>query len=98
MFDILIPMFFGWPAIIVSLGLALVGILSQKWEYSTAGAIFLLPPAWYLSHYSLIYVILPLLIFGSAYAVSKGKPTRAFILVVPVLVAIGGLGIVVLTQ
>jgi peptidoglycan/LPS O-acetylase OafA/YrhL len=98
MFEILIPMFLGWPAMIVSLALAFVGVLSKKPEFSTAGGILLLPPAWYLSHYSLIYAILPMLIFGSAYAVSKGKTTRAFILVAPVLVAIGGLGIVVLTQ
>jgi len=98
MFEILIQMFLGWPAMIVSLGLALVGILSKKWEFSTAGGILLLPPAWYLSHYSLIAFILPFLIFGSAYAVSKGKTARAFILVVPVLITIGGLGFVVLTQ
>lgn len=98
MFENLVQMFLGWPAMIVSLALALVGILSRKWEFSAAGAIILLPPAWYLSHYSIIYAMLPLLLFGAAYAVFKGKIAGAALLAVPVFMGIMWLGFVVLTQ
>jgi len=98
MFEIMVQLFLGWPAMLVSLALTIAGIAFKKWEFVCAAAILLLPPAWYLSHYSLIYAILPLLLFGAAYAVSRDKVTRAAILTVPVFIAIVGLGIVVLTQ
>jgi hypothetical protein len=98
MFEILIQMFLGWPAMILSLVFAVVGIVLKRSDLSSAGAVLLLPPAWYLSHYSLAFAILPLLLFGSAYAVFKNMTVRAILLIVPVLIAIAGLGIFVLTQ
>ena len=98
MLEIFIQMFLGWPAMILSLVFAFAGILFKKPGISSVGAVLLVGPAWYLSHYSLIYAIMPLLLFGSAYATSKNMSARAVLLLVPVLVAITVIGIVVLTQ
>jgi hypothetical protein len=98
MFEILIQIFLGWPAMILSLIFAFAGILLKKSKLATVGAVLLLLPGWYLSHYTLIFAILPLLLFGAAHAVSKGKMVHAILLVIPVVIGIIGLGIVVLSQ
>jgi len=96
--DFLIPMLFGLPMIILSLGFSFAGILLKRGALSLAGAVLFLPPAWYLSLYSAFFLILPLFLFGSTYAVSKGKFGLAFLLIVPVLVVAGWLGFLVPTQ
>lgn len=98
MFEFLLQVFLGWPAMILSLSFALAGALFKKPNLLSAGAILLVPPAWYLGHYSIIFLTLPLFLIGSAYSISKGKMTRAFLLIIPVLIAISGLGILVLSQ
>ena len=80
------------------MGLAVAGILSRKPVTSLMGGMLFLPPAWYLSHYSVVFWLLPILLFGSAYAISRDKVRLAFLLMIPVWVAIAALGIVVLSQ
>jgi len=96
--DFLIPMLFGWPMIILSLGFTFAGILFKRRALSLVGAVLFLPPAWYLGLYFAFSIILPLFLFGSTYAVSKGKFVLAFLLTVPVLIVTGWLGFLVLTQ
>jgi hypothetical protein len=98
MFEIFLIQFLGWPAMILSLVFAFAGILFKSSGISSLGAILLLGPAWYLSHYSIIFMVMPLLLFSAAYAVSKRMVSRAVLLIVPVFAAIAGLGLVVLTQ
>ena len=98
MSEVLIQIFLGWPAILFSLGLAIAGILSKKPATSLVGGVLFLPPAWYLSHYSTVFWLLPILLFGSTYAISRDMVRLAFLLMIPVLVAIAALGIVVLSQ
>ena len=98
MSEILSQMFFGWPAILLSVGFALTGIFLKKQFLSLLGGLLILLPAWYLSHYSVVFWLLTILLFGSAYAISKDKVRLALLLMIPVLVASAGLGIVVLSQ
>ena len=98
MLDFLIPMFFGWPMIIISLGFAFAGIMLKRRALSLIGAVLFLPPTWYLGLYFAFSLILPLFLFGSAYAVSNGKSALAFLLIVPVLIAAGWLAFLILTQ
>ena len=98
MTDFLIPMLFGWPMISLSLGFTFAGILLKRSTLSLVGAVLFLPPAWYLSLYSAFSLILPLCLFGSAYAVSKGKSGLAFLLIVPILLVTSWLAYIVLTQ
>ncbi len=98
MFDFLIPMLFGWPAIILSLGFALAGIVFKRPALSLVSTVIFLAPAWYIGHYFAFSIMLPLFLPGSAYAISKNKIGIAFLLIVPVLIVIGRLGLLVLTQ
>jgi hypothetical protein len=96
--ETLIQIFLGWPAILFSLGLAIAGILSKRTVSSLMSGVLMLPPAWYLSHYSAMFWFLPVLLFGSAYAISRDKVEYGILLIIPVLVATAGLGAVVLSQ
>jgi hypothetical protein len=98
MFDVLIQSLFGWPAMILSLVFAFAGIVLKKRDFSLAGTVLVLAPAWYLSHYSLIFALFPILLFGAACQVSKGRVVYALALTVPVLIGIAGLAVVVLSQ
>jgi hypothetical protein len=98
MFDALIPMFFGWPAILLSVGFALTGIFLKRHSLSIVSGVLILLPAWYLGHYSVLFLSLPLFLFGAGYEISRGRAALAYLLVAPALVLIGALGVVVLTQ
>ena len=72
MINFLIPMFFGWPAMIVSLGLALAGILFKRPKLSLAGFILYLPPVWYLGlYFSFLFLITVVLLCLSSCCVEK---------------------------
>ena len=98
MFDRLIPALFGWPAILLSLGCAIVGIAIKKPALLVLGTILFLLPAWYLSHYSFAFGTLPLFLLASAYSISRNKTIQAFLLFAPVLLATAWLGFIVLNQ
>lgn len=98
MSEIFIQFFFGWPAMILSLVFTIAGALSKRTALSVAAALLFLLPGWYLSHYSLAFAVIPLCIFGSAYAVWKNKISFAYALIVPPCIALIALAIVVLTQ
>jgi hypothetical protein len=98
MFDALLPMFFGWPAILLSVGFAITGILLKRQSLSIVSGALILLPAWYLGHYSILFLSLPLFLFGAAYETSKNRTRLAFLYLVPALILIGALGLVVLTQ
>src|SRR5512141_1459045 len=98
MFEFLVPMVFEWTAIILSLGFSIAGLLMRKPILLATGAALFLPPAWYLSHYSIAFASLPLFLLASAYSVSKNKTIQALLLFSPVLISTGWLGFIVLTQ
>lgn len=98
MFDLFIPLFLGWPAMIYALVLAFGGILTKKPIFSLLGAAFFLAPAWYLSHYSIILGSLPFFLLLSAWAISRNRILYAFLSITPVLIIMGTLGYAVLNQ
>ena len=98
MFDLMIQTFLGWPAMILSLGLALAGILLKKAVLSLISAVLFVGPAWYLSHYSLVLGSLPFFLLLSAQAISKNKIVLASLSVIPVMLVMGTLGYAVLNQ
>ena len=98
MFDVLVPMLFGWPAMILSLGCSIAGLWMRRPALLAAGAALFLLPAWYLSHYSIVFASLPLFLLASAYSVSRNKTIQALLLFSPVLISTGWLGFIVLTQ
>jgi hypothetical protein len=92
---------FGWPFIILSLSLAVAGILIKRPALLVAGAITFVPPAWYLSGYPVIRwfgMLLPVSIFGAAYYVKKDKLRPALLLVLPPFVTSAWLAFWVMAQ
>lgn len=97
-FESLMQLFFGWPAMILSLVLAISGLLFRKPIVTGISVGLFLLPAWYLSHYSGIIILVPFFLAGSTYAIYKNKDVLAFMLMIPLMIVIGLVGMAVLMQ
>jgi hypothetical protein len=92
---------FGWPAIITSLVLCIAGLIAKRPMLVVLGAVFFIAPGLYLSASPAVRwfgLLLPLCLFGSAYALRQKKPWIAWLLLLPALIASAWLAILVLTQ
>ena len=101
MIDFLVASFFGWPAILVTIILALVGLIRSNHRFLVAAAVLALPFSWFLSGFPLIRspaFLLPLLLFGSGYFMFREREMLAWLLAVPYFLSIWLLYIVVVSQ
>ena len=101
MIDILAPMVVGWPMIGLVLGISLVGLAVKRWWLLLAGAILVLPPAYYLSgnpSISYLSYLVPLFLAGSAIAVKSRKFLAGWLLFLPVAIAFIWLALRVINQ
>jgi hypothetical protein len=98
MSDVLVPILFGWPAIILSILLSLAGVWMKKPALLVAAGIVCIPFTYYLSGYQVPAVILPFFQFGSAYAITRQKNLLAWLLIIPLIVIAIVLAYIVLTQ
>jgi hypothetical protein len=91
MIDFLAVSFFGWPAIVVTVILAVIGLFRKNYRFLVAAAILALPPAWFLSGFPIIRslaFLLPLLLLASGYFVYRGWGMLAWLLAIPYFMAI----------
>jgi hypothetical protein len=91
MLEFLLILLVGWPAIIVTVILAGIGLIRNNYGFLVAGAILALPFSWYLSGFPIIrspVFLLPLLLLGSAYAKYRDREMLAWILAIPFFLAI----------
>ena len=101
MIDFLVAVFFGWPAILITVILAVIGLLRSNYRFLVAAAILALPPSWFLSGFPVIrspVFLLPLLLFASGYFTYRGREMLAWLLVVPYFLSIWLLFIAVTSQ
>jgi hypothetical protein len=84
--------------IIASILVAGLGVWLRKPILSVIAGIICLPFTYYLSGFRTPAVILPLFLFGSAYAVSRQKTLLAWLLVAPLVIIALMLAYAVLTQ
>lgn len=98
MTDILVQIVFGWPAIITSILLSIVGLWLKKTTLLVVAGIVCIPFTYYLSGYRTPAVILPLFQFGSAYALTRPKNLIAMLCIAPIVIVAITLAYVVLTQ
>jgi hypothetical protein len=99
--EILVQIIFGWPFIILSLLLAVTGVIMKRPALLVAAALFFTPPAWYLSGYPSIRwfgLLLPVFILGAAYFVKRGKAGIAWALLSPPILASAWLAFLVMAQ
>ncbi len=101
MSSILTAVIFGWPAMLLSLLMAGIGLVWKRWPWLLASTVLVIPPAWLFSGYPSIRwsaFFLPILLLASAIAVRARKYSLAWLLVFPVVAAMTWLAILVLLQ
>jgi len=99
--DLLIQIVFGWPFIILSLLVSLVGLITKRYWLLLTGAVLFAPFSYYLSGAPGIREIgfaFPLFQAGAAFAVRANKMILAWILALPVFLISASIAFVVLTQ
>jgi hypothetical protein len=83
MLEFLLFLLVGWPAVITSVVLAIVGLVKGKYRFLVAAAIVAVPFSWAWSGFPLIrspIFLTPLFVFGSAWAMQRGREMLAWIL------------------
>jgi hypothetical protein len=91
MIDFLVAVTFGWPAIILTIILAIIGLVRRDYRFLVAAAILAVPFSWFLSGFPIIrspVFVLPVLLFGSAYFMNRGNEMLAWIVAVPFFLSI----------
>jgi hypothetical protein len=91
MLDLLLSILVGWPAIVVTVILAIIGLVKNNYRYLLAAAILAFPFSWFLSGFPIIQspaFLLPLLLFGSSYTMFRGREMFAWLLAIPFFLAI----------
>ena len=101
MLDFLLVLLVGWPAIIITIILTVIGLLRRDYRFLTWAAILAFPYSWYLSGFpsvrSFIF-LLPLFPFAAAFAMYRKHEMMSWILAVPFFLAILLLLFVILAQ
>jgi hypothetical protein len=99
--DELARFLFGWPAVLISLGLVIAGIQTRRVLLVVLAAILLTPFARYLGGapgVGWLALGLPFCLLASAYALYRNKNTLAWLCNLPVLVVCVWLAIKVIAQ
>ncbi len=84
--NILITVFFGWPAVIVAVVLAVIGLLRYNYRLLVIAAVVAFPFSWYISGFPVLHspvFLTPLFLFGAGWATSRNREMLAWILAIP---------------
>lgn len=101
MINFLLNLLVGWPAIVVTLILAIIGLLKNNYRYLLGAAILAFPFSWFLSGFPFIrslWFLLPVFLFSSSYLMFRGREMLAWIVAVPYFLSILLLFYVILAQ
>jgi len=99
MTEILVRAVFGWPAIITSILLSIAGVWLKKPVLLVTAGIVCIPFTYYVSNgFRTPALVLPLFLFGSAYAVRRQQNRIAWLCITPIIILAVWLAYVVLTQ
>lgn len=93
--------FMGWPAIIGTCILCIVGLVRKQPALLVLGALLIVPFAWYLSQTPLFRTIglsMPLFLLGAAYLLNRGRRRTAELALLPFASIVVWLAATVLTQ
>lgn len=91
MLDLLLSLFVGWFAILVTVVFAIIGLVKNNYRFLLAAAILAFPYSWFLSGFPVIQspaFLLPVLLFGSSYFMFRGREMIAWLLAIPFFLAI----------
>ena len=85
MLNFLLILIVGWPAILATVILAIIGLVKSDYRFLVGAAILAFPFSWYLSGFPFIRsftFLLPLLPFGAGYAMRRNQEMVAWILAI----------------
>ena len=85
MFDFILVALVGWPAIVATVILAILGLVRRDYRLLVGAAILAFPFSWYLSGFPLIRsfaFLMPLLPFFAGYAINRDHEMVAWILTI----------------
>ena len=101
MLNFILTLLVGWPAITITVILALIGLFRNDYRFLIAASILAFPFSWYLSGFPAIRspaILLPLCLFGSSYLMYRQREMLAWLLSVPFFLTVLLLFYVVLAQ
>jgi hypothetical protein len=85
--DLFVQIIFGWPAIIVTILLSITGLVLKKPALLVIAGFICMPFTYYASNgLRNPFVLLPLLEFASAYAVTRQRKVAAMLLITPFII------------
>lgn len=96
--QLLIQLFFGWPAIVASLLIGVAGIYFKKPLVILLGGLVVLPHTYYLSGFGALTLFLPLAYVGCAAFVWRRPRWPAALWLLPQFLVDVWLAVAVLTQ
>jgi len=91
MLDLFLIFLLGWPAIILTVILAIIGLLRSNYRFLLIAAILAFPFSWFLSGFPVVRspaFLLPLLPLSSSYAMFRRREMIAWFLAIPFFLAI----------
>lgn len=91
MLDFLLTLLAGWPAILVAVALAILGLVRSNYQFLLWAAIVSIPFSWFLSGFPVVrspVFLTPVLVFGAAWAMRYGREMLAWILAIPFFLVI----------
>jgi len=91
MLDFLLILLVGWPAILLTVILVIIGLLKRDYRLLILSAALSFPYSWYLSGFPFIrspIFLLPLLPFSAAYALRRDHEMIAWFLAIPFFLVI----------
>jgi hypothetical protein len=91
MLAIIFGIFFGWPVIVATMILIIIGLLKHDHRFLIVAAILVVPFSWFLSGFPVIQspiFLLPLLPFLSGYLLRSNQEMFAWVFAVPYFLVI----------
>jgi hypothetical protein len=84
----------GWPAVLVTVVLVLIGLIKNNHRFLFAAAIIAFPISWFLSglpevHFpAILNIFLSAFLYGSSYFMFRGREMIAWLLAIPFFLAV----------
>lgn len=84
----------GWPTVLVTVILTLIGLIRNDHRYLFSAAILAFPFSWFISglpelHFpAILNLFLPALLYGSSYFMFRGREMIAWLLAIPFFLVI----------
>lgn len=83
MLNLILAIIVGWPAVLATVILAIMGLIKRDYRFLVGAAILAFPFSWYISGFPFVRsltFLLPLLPFGSGYALRRDHEMIAWVL------------------